>query len=316
MVTKRAESRVLGARSVNTRLVLSISRMTVHNGPGIRTLVLFKGCPLRCLWCSTPESQSAQRELAFSPNKCIHCNDCLEACPAGAIHLVESNVSIDRALCDCCGKCTAVCNAEALRLLGREMSVAELVAEARKDAVAFKYSHGGVTLSGGEPLLQPDFAVALMRALAEAGFSVGVDTCGYVPQETLRRVLPYVGYFLWDVKMVSERSHREITGVSNRRILNNLKFVCEQHVPVYVRIPLIPGFTERKDDLEAACRLVKALPSIVEVDLLPLHHLGQARYLSLGRQYPIENVPLIPEAVLREDKRLVESYGLACNIVG
>jgi len=196
------------------------------------------------------------------------------------------------------------------------MTVAELVAEARKDAIAFKHSRGGVTLSGGEPLLQPEFTVALVRALADTGISVGVDTCGYVPRATIERVLPYVDFFLWDVKLVNERRHRFLTGVSNRRILGNLRLVSQRGVPVYIRIPLIPAYTDREEDLEAACRLVQGLASVVEVDLLPVHHLGRARYLSLGRDYPIEGVPLIPEAVLMEKKRLVESRGLTCNIVG
>jgi len=290
--------------------------MTVHNGPGIRTLILFKGCPLRCLWCSTPESQSARQEIAVFPEKCIHCDECLAACPAGAIRLNENSVSVDRTACDGCGKCVSACNAEAFRLFGRPMTVAELVAEARKDAIAFKHSRGGVTLSGGEPLLQPEFTVALVRALADTGISVGVDTCGYVPRATIERVLPYVDFFLWDVKLVNERRHRFLTGVSNRRILGNLRLVSQRGVPVYVRIPLIPAYTDREEDLEAACRLVQGLASVVEVDLLPVHHLGRARYLSLGRDYPIEGVPLIPEAVLMEKKRLVESRGLTCNIVG
>jgi pyruvate formate lyase activating enzyme len=290
--------------------------MTVHNGPGIRTLVLFKGCPLRCVWCSTPESQSAQPELGVSSDKCIHCNACLDVCPKGAIRLNENACSVDRSSCDGCGKCVSVCNSEALRLLGREMTVRELVAEARKDAVAFKHSHGGLTLSGGEPLLQPEFTVPLVRALAAEGIGVGVDTCGYVPRETLKRVLPYVDYFLWDVKMVNERRHTDLTGVSSRRILNNLRFVSDQGTPIYIRVPLVPGYTDREEDLKAVCRLAQRLASVVEVDLLPMHHLGQARYLSLGRDYPIENVPFILEEILREDQRLVESHGLVCNIVG
>ena len=316
MVTAPAELKVVGPKSAGTRLVLSISRMTVHNGPGIRTLVLFKGCPLRCLWCSTPESQSARPELATFSSKCIHCNACLAVCPGGAIRLNENGVNVDRTSCDCCGKCVSVCNAEALRLLGRKMTVAELVAELLKDAVVFKHSHGGVTLSGGEPLLQPEFTVALARALADAGISVGVDTCGYVPQKTLNQLLPYVDYFLWDVKLVNERRHRDLTGVSNRRILNNLKFLSQQGTPIYVRIPLIPGFNDSKKDLEAVCRLVQGLASVVEIDLLPLHHLGKARYLSLGREYPIEGVSLISETILQECQQFVQSHGLVCNIVG
>ena len=315
-MTRGAKPDLLVDTSTKRRLVLSISRMTVHNGPGIRTLILFKGCPLHCLWCSTPESQSARPEIAFFPDKCIHCNECLVACPDGAIRLNGHSVNIDRAACDGCCKCVSVCNAEALRPLGRPMTVAELVGEVCKDAVVFKHSRGGVTLSGGEPLLQPEFTAALVRALAETGISVGVDTCGYVPRATIERILPYVDFFLWDVKLVNERRHRDLTGVSNRLILSNLGFVSQRGVPVYIRIPLIPGYTDRQEDLEAVCHLVRGLASVVEVDLLPLHHLGEMRYLSLGREYPIEGIPLIPEAVLWDKKRLLESHGLTCNIIG
>jgi pyruvate formate lyase activating enzyme len=306
----------LADKTTKTRLVLSISRMTVHNGPGIRTLILFKGCPLRCLWCSTPESQSARPEIAIFPERCIQCNECLAACPTRAIRLNRSSVNIDRAACDGCGKCVAICNAEALRLFGRAMTVAELVAEASKDAVAFKHSHGGVTLSGGEPLLQPQFTVTLVRALTEMGINVGVDTCGYVPRATIERVLPYIDFFLWDVKLVDDRRHQAFTGGSNRRILNNLRFVSRRGIPIYLRIPVIPGYNDSEEDLKTICKLARELRSVVEVDLLPLHHLGKARYLSLGREYPIEGVPLIPEAVLRKHKQLVESHGLKCNIIG
>ena len=315
MVIRGTNPDLIADTSTKGRLVLSISRMTVHNGPGIRTLVLFKGCPLHCLWCSTPESQSDEPEIAVFSDKCIHCNECLAVCPARAIRLDRHSVSIDRAACDGCGKCVSVCNAEALRLLGREMTVAELTAELCKDAIVFRHSRGGVTLSGGEPLLQPEFAVPLVKALAEAGIGVGIDTCAYVPRATIERVLPYVDFFLWDVKLVNEPRHRDLTGVSNRRILGNLRFVSQRGVPVYIRIPLIPGYTDGEEDIEAICRLASGLASVVEVDLLPLHHLGKARYLSLGREYPIEGVPTIAEAVLRERKRLVESHGLTCNIV-
>ena len=316
MVTEHAESEVLAASPTKTRVVLSITRMTVHNGPGIRTLILFKGCPLHCLWCSTPESQNARPEIVVYPDRCIHCDQCLAACPVHAVRLTADTVSIDRTVCDGCGKCASVCNAEALRLLGREMRITELVTEIKKDAIAFKHSGGGVTLSGGEPLLEPDFTVELLRALSAAGISVGIDTCGYVPRKTIEQVLPYVSFFLWDIKQADERRHREFTGVSNRSILSNLRFVSQRGIPIYIRVPLIPGYNDSDEDLGAICKLVRELASVVEVDLLPLHHLGKARYAGLGREYPIDGIPLISDVVLAEKKRLVESYGLTCNIVG
>ncbi len=298
------------------RLILNISRMTVHNGPGIRTLIQFKGCPLRCTWCSTPESQADSPELAVVPAKCIHCDQCLLACPRNAIRLSETDLRIDRSKCDVCGKCTTVCYPGALSIIGQMMTVEALVTEAEKDEVVYKHSGGGVTLSGGEPLVGMDFTLELLKALAEAHLNVGVDTCGYIPPNDLEKTIPYVDFFLWDIKVMDDRQHKEFTGVSNKLILENLKLVSRMAVPVYIRIPLIPGYSDYSENIKATCEFVRDLKSLVEIDLLPLHHLGRARYASLDRPYPIEGIPLIPDDHLVNIKNLVESYRLSCKIIG
>lgn len=289
--------------------------MTVHNGPGIRTLIQFKGCPLRCIWCSTPESQAGSPEIAVYPVKCIHCNQCLEACLRNAVHVNAAVLEIDRDTCNACGKCTAVCNTGALRVIGKGMTVAEIVKETKKDEIAYRHSHGGVTLSGGEPLLEIDFTLALLRALSENRIDAGVDTCGYVPSGDIELILPYVSFFLWDIKVMDEQKHLEYTGVSNKLILNNLKMVAEKKVPVYIRIPVIPGYNDDKANMKATCEFVRGQESLVEIDLLPLHHLGEARYASLDRFYPIKGISLISDERMQDLKHLVESYGLICNIV-
>jgi pyruvate formate lyase activating enzyme len=298
------------------RLVLSVTRMTVHNGPGIRTVILVKGCPLHCIWCSTPESQKAVPEMAVYPGKCIHCDCCVPVCPSGAIRLTDDSLSLDRSLCDGCGNCAGVCHTEALKLLGQEMTVRELVDEAKRDSVVYKHSGGGVTVSGGEPLLDTDFILALLRELKEAEINVGIDTCGYVPWENIEPVLSYTDFLLWDLKIMDEEKHREYTGVSNRLILDNMRSVSERGTPIYIRIPVIPGYNDSEENLRAVCEFARGLPSLVEIDLLPLHHLGKARYASLDREYPIDGIPLIPDEVLRETKLLVESCGLHCEIIG
>jgi len=298
------------------QLVLSVTRMTVHNGPGIRTLILFKGCPLRCVWCSTPESQRSEPEIAVYPDKCIHCDQCLPVCLVNAINLTDESVSIDRTRCNGCGECVKVCYSEALKLLGQEMTVKELLDEAGKDTVAYRHSGGGVTISGGEPLLNIGFALELIKALKEENIGVGVDTCGYLPRESLERVLPFVGFFLWDIKHMNDDKHREFTGVSNRLILDNARFISEKKVPLYIRIPVIPGYNDSEDNIRAVCEFAGSLPSLVEVSLLPLHHLGKARYYSLGRDYPVADIPLIEDGVLQDMKELVESCRLDCSIVG
>ncbi len=298
----------------DSRLVLSITRMTVHNGPGLRTLILFKGCPLHCCWCSTPESQKTEPELAVYPAKCIQCGLCVPVCPVHAVTLVDGKPVIDRALCTVCGKCAEVCNAQALVVLGHRMTVAQLVAEVKKDEIVFKYSHGGVTISGGEPLFVPGFALKLLKALKQADINTGVDTSGQIPWSGLEPVLPYVDFFLWDIKHMDPAHHKRLTGVSNDLILSNARKVSERNVPLYIRIPLIPGCNDSEENIRTTAEFAKGLASVVEVGIMPLHHLGKSRYESLNLPYPIEGLALIPEEQLQKTKSLIESYGLKCRI--
>jgi pyruvate formate lyase activating enzyme len=298
-----------------TRRVLSITRMTIHNGPGIRTLVLFKGCPLRCQWCSTPESQSAEPELALHASRCILCGRCVPLCPVGAIDLSGQTLRVERSLCTGCGECTEVCPSEALVMLGRMTTTRDLCQELMKDKSFFKHSGGGVTLSGGEPLLDTDYVFDLSVKLKREGISTGIDTCGCVPLRNIERVLPYVDFFLWDIKHMDPHRHKELTGVSNETVLENLKAVSRLRVPIYIRMPVIPGHNDSGENIRVACEFILSLPTVVEIDLLPVHHLGQARYESLNRVYPISGLPLIADPVLEEFKRLVESYGLKTCIV-
>jgi pyruvate formate lyase activating enzyme len=302
--------------AVEKRVVLAISRMTMHNGPGLRTVILFKGCPLRCLWCSTPESQKAAVEIAVYPDKCIQCGRCVPACAMKAIRLTEGTIAINRLMCNSCGKCAEVCHAEAIMPLGQEMTVEELVSHAKKDLVFYKHSGGGVTLSGGEPLLQPGFTGELLKALKDEGINVGVDTCGHVPWTTIEPMLSYIDFFLWDLKHMNPQKHRKLTGVSNELILRNVRAISERSIPLYIRVPLIPGYNDSEENIRLTCEAALELSSVVEVDLLPLHHLGEARYLSLDRYYPISDLSLIPDHVLNSMKEFVESYGLKCRVGG
>lgn len=290
--------------------------MTTHNGPGLRTVILFKGCPLRCLWCSTPESQKTPIEIAIYPKNCTECGQCLPVCDLKAIRLTEGTVVIDRATCNSCGECAEVCHAEAIMRLGRKMTVEELVAHAKKDMVFYKHSGGGVTLSGGEPLLDPDFTEKLLRALKKEAITVGIDTCGHVPWTNIASVLPYVDFFLWDIKHMNPQKHLKFTGVTNELILSNVRAVSQRGIPLYIRVPLIPGYNDSENNIRLTCEIALELSSVVELHLLPLHHLGQARYLSLNRQYPISDLSLIPDDTLDRMKQLVESYGLKCHVGG
>ena len=313
MMKNETVSRESG-RNDDSRLVLSITRMTIHNGPGLRTLVLFKGCPLRCCWCSTPESQQTEPEIGVYPAKCIKCGLCAPVCPVHAITLIDEKPIIDRSLCTICGKCAEVCNAEAIVVLGHQMTVAQLVTEVKKDEIVFKHSHGGVTISGGEPLFNPGFALKLLLAFKQEDINTGVGTCGQIPWSGLEPVLPYVDFFLWDIKHMDPQQHKRLTGVANELILSNAKAVSERHVPLYIRIPLIPGCNDSEENIRATAEFALGLSSLVEVDIMPLHHLGKSRYESLDRPYPIGNLELVPDEQIQKTKSLIESYGLKCRI--
>jgi len=194
------------------------------------------------------------------------------------------------------------------------MSVEELLEEAKKDTIIYKHSSGGVTISGGEPLLDPDFTVKLLQAFKEEGISVGIDTCGHVPWADIQQMLPYTDFFLWDIKHMNLEKHRKLTGVSNKLILSNARSVSEKNIPLYIRVPVIPGYNDSEENIRATCEFAQGLSSVVEVGLIPLHHLGKARYDSLNLTYPIANIPLVSDNVLQSMKRLVESYGLRCSI--
>jgi pyruvate formate lyase activating enzyme len=225
-------------------------------------------------------------------------------------------VCLDRSICNNCGKCAEVCYPEAIRVLGQYITVEDLLMEVEKDAIIYKHSGGGVTISGGEPLQEIEFVENFLRACKEHGISVGVDTCGHVSWKNIERVLDYVDFFLWDIKHIDPEKHREMTGVSNELILRNIRAVSERGVPLYIRIPTIPGYTDSEDNIRGICELVRRLRSVVKVDLLPMHHLGRARYESLNRAYPIAHVSPIPDEALERMKQMVESYGLICEIEG
>jgi len=194
------------------------------------------------------------------------------------------------------------------------MTVEELLEEAKKDIAFYRHSGGGVILSGGEPLLNPDFTLKLLQGLKEEGINVGIDTCGHVPWASIEQMLPYIDFFLWDIKHMDPERHKELTGVSNKLILSNARAVSQRNIPLYIRVPVIPGYNDSEENIRAICEFAQGLSSVVEVHLIPLHHLGKTRYDSLNRPYPIAHIPLVPDSVLQDMKRLVESYGFMCSI--
>lgn len=301
-----------------TRYVLGINRATIHNGPGYRSLILFKGCNMKCLWCSTPESQAFTPELGFYSRNCIECNYCIQDCKLNAINVSPINkIKIDRKVCNNCGDCVVRCYPEALKLMGQAMTVEEVLDVLLRDKIFYERTGGGVTLSGGEPLLcNIHYTVELCKRLKKENISIGVQTCGYVPFQNIEAVLPYIDFFCWDIKIMDSEKHMLYTGVSNELILENLLKVSEYGTPLYMRFPIIPGYTDSEENIRTICEFCTQLKSVKNLDILPVHHMGKIKYASLDRPYLINDVELIPNERMHNIRDIVCSYGFACKIGG
>ncbi|MFZ1139668.1 MAG: glycyl-radical enzyme activating protein [Candidatus Sulfotelmatobacter sp.] len=251
-------------------------RFALHDGPGIRTTVFLKGCPLRCWWCHNPESQSPKPEVICFDDRCIRCGDCIRACPHGALHLNQGVVQ-DPDLCQHCGQCVSACSVGARQLAGRWMTVAEVLAEVSKDQVFFDESEGGITVSGGEPLTQPVFVEALLAACRARRIRTALDTCGFADSRVVRRISEYVDLFLYDLKLMNCEKHRRFTGVKNDLILHNLRILAAQRSAVIVRLPVIPGVNDDTDNIDALSDFLSSL-DLREIELLPYHRIGSEKY--------------------------------------
>jgi pyruvate formate lyase activating enzyme len=267
-------------------IIFDIERFAIHDGPGIRTTLFLKGCPLACWWCHNPESISPRPQLAFFEEKCIGCGKCFEVCPNG-VHekLDDGSRAMHRERCDLCGRCVETCFAEALVIQGRELSVSEAVAELRKDAPFYETSGGGITLSGGEPMRQAVFSTAVMEACKKERMHTALDTSGQAPWEDYERILPFVDLVLYDFKVADAEAHRKFTGVSNDLIRENLARIDGKGIPIEIRIPLIPGINDDKKGVEDSARFLARFRNISSVVLLPYHALGETKYQQGGRSY-------------------------------
>jgi pyruvate formate lyase activating enzyme len=261
-------------------LVFNIMRFSVHDGPGIRTTVFLKGCPLSCPWCHNPESQSYQPEAMYVSERCISCQACCVACDSGALHW-DNGPQRDAVRCTFCGACAEACPAEARKLMGTPICVGNLVEKIRRDVAFFDESGGGVTFSGGEPLAQPRFLEAALAACQSEGIHTVLDTCGYAPSAVLHRVMPFVNHFLYDLKLVDDTRHQNVVGVSNSSILENLAILASEHASLVVRIPVIPGINDDDQNLEQSFQLLGDL-GLRKVDLLPFHATGIEKYHRLS----------------------------------
>lgn len=270
-----------------TGIVFDLRRYSVQDGPGIRTTVFLKGCPLRCAWCHNPESQAFKPQLLLRPNRCIGCGACVTTCPTQAI---VDPLNTDRERCQSCGSCVAACYAEGRQISGQKMVVREVVAAVERDRVFYEQSGGGVTFSGGEPLAQPQFLGALLRACKSRGLHTTLDTSGFATWAVLDELRENVDFFLYDLKGMDDERHRRYTGVSNRLILENLRRLVEHGHPILVRIPVVPGVNDDEENLCRSGEFLASLPTPPPVELLAYHEIAAAKYAGLGMTPPMAGI--------------------------
>jgi pyruvate formate lyase activating enzyme len=295
-------------------IVFNIQRYSIDDGPGVRTTVFLKGCPLSCLWCSNPESIDPMPEVTYRYTSCKRCGTCISACPTGAITLDEAGIHIDRKNCDRCGTCVSVCMPEALKISGKKMSVEEVFKIVKKDIDYYEASGGGLTCSGGEVLSQPEFVAALFRRCREAGIHACADTSGWGSREAMETVLEYCDLVYFDLKHINAAEHKKLCGQSNDLILNNLALIAEEKVPVVLRVPLIPGCNDSKENISAIAETAARFLKDALVHILPYHRYGTNKYRMLDMEYPLEITESpIPEK-LDQARKIIESFGLKCEI--
>ena len=300
-------------------LIFDIKRYAINDGPGIRTTIFLKGCPLRCVWCHNPEGWTVQPQKLYKKTKCIGCRSCVEICPQQALELTPDGIRPTASPCILCGKCTEECPTTALEMCGKAWTMETLMAEIEKERAIMEDSGGGVTLCGGEPLMHPDYTLELLQELGRRGFHRTVDTTLYASQETVKKVADACELFLVDLKLMDTAKHRLYTGVSNESILQNIRYIAEAGKDFFIRIPLIEGVNADDGNMEATAAFLETLPwQRRTVNLLPYHDVGKDKHRRMWSSYNTQGFQMAEpsEETLEHCKTLLETYGLHVIIGG
>lgn len=298
-------------------VVFNLQHYSIHDGPGIRTTVFLKGCPLKCLWCQNPESQDPDPLLFFMAEKCTGCGTCVEVCPNGAIKLIDGKSKTDRERCMWKGECASVCPNEARSIIGREMTAEEVFEDLKTDDIFYRNSGGGVTLSGGDPVFQPDFSIAILKLCWSAGIHTALETCGFLEWGRLKNILKLTDLVLYDIKHMDSTRHKAYTGVTNELILENAeKIHRDLKLPIFPRVPLIPGYNDSLENLKCTAEFIATkLDGNNRVHILPYHPLGDTKYLRMERKITT-SVTLPSDRQLETARQIFESAGLSAVIGG
>lgn len=300
-----------------TGVLFDVVHGSYVDGPGSRTTVFLKGCPLRCLWCCNSEGQLRKIEIKLERELCTACGRCYGICPEGAISFEDGViVSIDRQKCTDCGACVKACYMDAIDTFGKVYTLRELMDELMRDKDYYDATGGGVTIGGGEPTMQPEFTGALIRELHENGVHVALDTCGFTTTEEGRKLLGEADLLLFDMKGYNPELHKKNTGVSNKLILDNLRYRDSLNKPIIIRMPIIPGCNDSDEELAAEAELLSAIHSIIRIDMIPYHDYGKIKFQQRGYAYPLEGTARLSDERVQQVKELLESYGLKVQIGG
>lgn len=295
---------------MNHGIIFDIRRYSISDGPGIRTTIFLKGCPLRCWWCHNPEGQSFKQDFMHDANKCLKCYRCVNNCPNNAINYYNDNkIMISREKCDLCENCTSICPSQALQLIGKIVSTEYLLEEILKDMPFYEESNGGVTVSGGEPLAQPIFLKSLLLLCKKNNINTAVDTCGYASKSLLLELLNLIDLFLFDIKLIDEKLHIKYTGKSNKLIFENLNLLFEHNKKILIRIPLIRGITDTYENIINVINSLQPYKKYTSISFLPFHNLAEAKYEKLRRKNKLKNI-LVPSVPSVESiKKIFTQYG-------
>lgn len=291
-------------------LIFDIQRYAIHDGPGIRTTAFLKGCPNRCKWCANPESQKSVPEITYLENECLHCGSCAQICSKKAIAVSKNSHFLDRGSCDLCGQCAAICPGEALQIVGRYVSPKELFDEMAADQPFWERSGGGITLSGGEPLAQPEFVLPFIKLCKENYVHTVIETSLHVPPKIIKDVLLQVDDIICDIKIMDENRHKAFIGVSNKLILDNLALLLKSSKSVLVRIPLIPSINDDRDNIEATGVFLSSNRQKIQIELLPYHRLGESKYARLGRSYGLGDIVPPTDEDLENAKKELKKFNI------